>query len=70
MVRRNTVAVNSVDVNNARLADDVGIYETVGVARSSNGLDRLGVPALPSSFNQLDGNRKVSMPGNIFLINR
>lgn len=66
MVRRNTVAVNSVDVDRA-LLDEVGGYETVGVARSSNCLDRLGVPALPP-FHPLDGNGS-SMPGNNLILN-
>lgn len=62
MVRRNTVAVNSVDVDKALGDEGVG-YETVGIVRSSNCLDRLGVlPTLPP-LNQFDVNG-ASMPGN------
>lgn len=59
-VRRNTVAVNSIDVDRS-IMDEVGGYETVGIARSNNCLNRLAVPALPH-LKQLDANG-VSMPG-------
>lgn len=61
--RRNTVAVNSVDLDRSLLDEAVG-YETVGAARSSNCMDRIGVPGV-SAFKQFDTNG-TSMPGIIY----